>query len=69
MLKIFLLVTGISLFVFIISVFLHNAISGWLEIEEPVFFFIAVIISPLAFIVGLSGILVFYIKRLFKKTP
>lgn len=36
MLKTFLLVAGISLGVFIISVFLHNAKSGLFGIEEPV---------------------------------
>ena len=67
MLKTFLLVTGISLGAFIISVFLHNAISGLFDIEEPVFFFIAVFISPLAFAVGLIGSLVIFIKGLLSK--
>ena len=53
MIKTFRLIAGISLAAFIISVFLHNAISGLFGIEEPVFFFIAVIIAPLAFAVGL----------------
>ncbi len=67
MLKIFLLVAGISLGVFIISVFLHNVISGLFGIEEPVFFIIAVFISPLAFAAGLIGSLVMFIKGLFSK--
>ncbi len=67
MLKIFLLVAGISLGVFIISVFLHNVISGLFDIEEPVFFIIAVFISPLAFAAGLIGSLVMFIKGLFSK--
>jgi len=66
-LKTFLLVTGISLGTFIISVFLHNALSGLFDMEEPVFFFIAVIISPVAFAVGLIGSLVIFIKGLFSK--
>ena len=37
MLKTFLLIAGISLGVFVISVFLHNAMSGLFGIEEPVF--------------------------------
>jgi len=65
MLKIFLLVAGISLGAFIISVFLHNILSGLFE--EPVFFFIAVIICPLAFAVGIIGSLVMFIKGLFSK--
>ena len=64
MLKTFLLVTGISLAVFIISVFLHNALSGLFGVEEPVFFVIAVIISPLALAIGLIGSLVFFIMGL-----
>jgi len=67
MLKTFLLVTGISLGAFIISIFLHNAISGLFDIEEPVFFVIAVFISPLAFAVGIIGSLVIFIKGLFSK--
>jgi len=35
--------------------------------DEPVFFFIAVIISPLAFLVGLIGTLVILIKNRLKK--
>lgn len=65
MLKIFLMVAGISLAVFILSVFLHNAISGLFEIEEPVFFTIAVFITPFTFAVGLIGSLVLFIKGLF----
>jgi len=67
MLKTFLMVAGISLGVFIISVFLHNALSALFDIEEPVFFVISVFISPLAFAVGLIGSLVIFIKGLFSK--
>ena len=66
MLTIFLLVAGISLAAFIISVFLHNAISGLFEIEEPVFFFVS-LLSVVAFAVGLIGSLVMFIKGLFSK--
>jgi len=64
MLKTFLLVAGTSLGAFIISVLLHNAISGLFEIKEPVFFCIAVFICPLAFAVGIIGSLVMFIKGL-----
>jgi len=67
MLRIFLLVAGISLGVFIISVFLHNALSALLEIEEPVFFTIAVFIAPLGLIVGIIGSLVLFTKGLLAK--
>jgi len=63
-LKTFLLIAGISLATFIISVVLHNVISGILGVEEPVFFIIAVFISPLAFATGLIGSLVIFIKWL-----
>jgi hypothetical protein len=65
--KTFLLVAGISLGAFIISVFLHNAISGLFDIEEPVFFFIAVFVAPLGFALGLIGSLVMFLKGLFSK--
>ena len=67
MLRIFLLVAGISLGAFIISVFLHNAISGLFDIEEPVFFVIAVFVSPLVFAVGIIGSMVMFIRGLFGK--
>jgi hypothetical protein len=81
LLKTFLLIAGISLAAFIISVFLHNAIYGlfiyffgadfWDRIgmpDEPVFFFIA-LLSVATFAVGLIGSLVIFIKGLFSKTP
>ena len=80
LLKTFLLVAGISLGAFIISVFLHNAIYGllihffgadfWDRIgmaDEPVFFFVA-LLSVVAFAVGIIGSLVIFIKGLFSKT-
>jgi len=80
MLKRFLMVTGISFGVFIISVFLHNAIYGlfilwfgedfWDRIgigDEPVFFIIA-LLSVVAFAVGIIGSLVIFIKGLFSET-
>jgi len=68
LLRIFLLVAGISLGVFIVSVFLHNALSGLFGVEEPVFFVIAVFVSPLAFAVGLVGSLVIFSKGLLSRT-
>ncbi|HEY82093.1 MAG TPA: hypothetical protein G4O01_02245 [Dehalococcoidia bacterium] len=80
MLRAFLLVAGISLAIFIISVLLHNAIYGlfihflgpdfWDRVglgDESVFFFIA-IASALAFAVGVIGSLVIFIKNLWNKT-
>jgi len=65
MLKTFLLVAGISLGTFVISVFLHNALSGLFGIEEPVFFVISVFICPLAFTVGIIGSLFLLVRGLF----
>ena len=66
-LKTFLIVTGVSVAVFIISVVLHNVLSGLLGVEEPVFFIIAVFLAPLALAVGIIGSLVMFIKGLFNK--
>ena len=66
-LKTFLLIIGISLGVFIISVVLHNFLSALLKTEEPVFFIIAVIISPVALAVGLIGSLVIFVRGLSRK--
>ena len=46
MLKIFLLIAGMALATFIVSVILHNAVSALLGVEEAVFFVIAVIHRP-----------------------
>jgi len=67
MLKTFLLVAGISLAAFIISVSLHNALSALFGTEEPVFFIIAVFVSPLGLAVGLIGSLVIFMQGLFAK--
>ena len=80
MLRIFLLVTGVSAGAFIISVFLHNAIYGlfiqWFGAgfwdragmpDEPVFFFISVFIAPLGFVVGIIGSLVIFLKGVFSR--
>jgi len=67
MLKIFLMTAGISVAVFILSVFLHNALSGLFGVEEPVFFSISVFIAPLGFAVGLIGSLVIFIQGLVVK--
>ena len=79
LLKTFLLVAGISLGAFIISVFLHNAIYGlfihffgadfWDKTgmtDEPVFFFIS-LLSVATFAAGIIGSLVMFIRGLFCK--
>ena len=75
-LRAFLLVAGVSLAVFIISIFLHNVIYGvlaywfgadfWDRIglaDEPFFFILAIIVCPIGFLVGVVGSVVLFIKR------
>lgn len=68
MLKIFLLTAGIGFVVCILSIFLHNIIYALFDIEEPVFFIIAVIIAPLAVIVGFLGSIVIAVNALIAKS-
>ena len=71
----FTLIAGISLGVAVISIFLHNAIYALImhfwgaDFEEPVFFIMATIVSPLGFAIGFIGSLVIYIKGLFSRAP
>ena len=66
-LKTFLQIAGIAAGAGITSVILHNAVSALLGLEEPVFFIIAVILSPGAIAVGLIGSLVIFAKGLVRK--
>ena len=68
LLKAFLLIAALSVGAFIICVFLHNMLGALLGVEEPVFFIMAVIVSPLALAVGLIGSLVVFIMGLSGKT-
>lgn len=63
MLKYFLFAIGGSLVLFVISVILHNAISAISGIEEPVFFLMAVIVAPAAFVIGTLGSVVIIVRR------
>jgi len=47
----------------LLSVFLHNAISVLFDIEEVVFFIIAVIITPLYFIISVVYTFMIIIKK------
>ncbi len=67
LLKWFLLLGVMSLPTFIIGVFMHSALSALLDIEEPVFFVVAVIVAPLVLAVGLLGSLVVLFMGLFGK--
>jgi hypothetical protein len=63
-LRIFISIAGIAPGVFILSVILHNLLGGLLRFEEPVFFIIAVIVSPAALAVGALGSMSIVIKGL-----
>lgn len=63
-LKKFLLVIGISVGTFIVSILLHNAIYGLFGVEEAVFFSIAVFLCPGAFLAGVVGSIVLTVRRL-----
>jgi hypothetical protein len=58
MLKPFLIIAAGAPIVFVVAVVLHNVISAWLGIEEPLFFFVAVVVAPLAFVIGVVGSIV-----------
>ncbi|MCK9357234.1 MAG: hypothetical protein M0R22_08865 [Dehalococcoidia bacterium] len=68
-LRLFVMMIGGSLVLFLLSVALHNGVS-WLAgetlgiegFEEPVFFLLAVIMCPLALLVGVVGALVTWLK-------
>ena len=76
MLKKFFLLTGASAAGFFVSILLHNAIYGlftywfganfWDKIglgDEPFFFFVAILVCPIGFLVGMVGSIVLAIKR------
>jgi hypothetical protein len=73
MLKIFLILAGIAPAAMIVSIILHNAISGLLtsllnrEFEEAVFFLIALFGCPAVFLVGVVGSLVLIIRDIILK--
>lgn len=69
LLKKFLIVSVMSLPLFLIGVFMHSALSALFNCEEPVFFVIAVIVAPLVLVVGLLGSLVLFFMGLFGRSP
>ena len=76
LLKVFLLLTGISAIGFFVSVFLHNAfyalgtvishiiVLGYsIQILHVTFFIIAIFVCPLGFLIGLMGSIVLFINQ------
>jgi len=62
-LKKFLLLTGASAVGLPVFALLHNVVSGLFNIEEPVFFIMAVFVCPIAFLVGAVGTIGLAIKN------
>jgi len=59
----FLILTGTSAASFVASSVLHNLLYALLGFEEPVFFLIAVVVCPVAFIVGAVGSVVLLVRN------
>jgi len=66
-LKTFLILLESSAAAFVLSVLLHNLISGLFNIEEAVFFIIATIVAPMALVTGLAGCLFYLIRGLIRR--
>jgi hypothetical protein len=62
-LKKFLLLTEASFVGLLVFAILHNVVSALFNIEEPVFFIIAIIVCPIGFLVGAVGTIVLAIKN------
>jgi len=61
--KKFLILTGASAVGLPVFVLLHNVVSGLFNIEEPVFFIMAIFVCPIGFLVGAVGSVVLAIKN------
>ena len=62
-LKKFLLLSGAAPVGLPVFAVLHNLVSGLFDTEEPVFFILATLVCPLAFLVGAVGTIVLAIKN------
>jgi len=62
-LKKLLLLTGASAVGFPVFAVLHNFVSALFNTEEPVFFILAAIVCPIAFLVGAVGTIVCHQKQ------
>lgn len=74
--KKFLILTGASAAGFFVSILLHNLVYGlfiyWFGVDfwdgsglgdEPFFFFLAIIVCPIGFLIGAVGSIVLFIKQ------
>lgn len=75
-LKKFLMLMGISVVGFFVSIVLHNLVYGlfiylfgadfWDKIgigDEPIFFLIAIIVCPIGFLIGTIGTIILFMKQ------
>jgi len=72
-LKWFLILTGASPMIFLISVLLHNFFYGlfiylfgenfWNGGDEPFFFILALIVCPIVFLIGIIGSMIIMFKK------
>ena len=60
-LKAFLKIAGISFLVCIVSIIVHNVLSGLYEVEEPVSFIMA-FVALLIFVIATAGGLIIFLK-------
>ena len=58
---------GIIIFAFVVAVLLHNFISAGIGAEEPVFFFIAVLVIPLYFLIAVLYTIFHHVRKAVKK--
>jgi hypothetical protein len=62
-LKAYLLLTGFSSAGVFIAIILHNLVSALFNVEEPVFFIIAIIVCPICFLIGLIRSIVMFRRK------
>jgi len=67
--KKFLLLTGASAVGLPVFAVLHNLVSGLFNTEEPVFFILATMVCPIAFLVGAVGTIVLAVKSKSQTAP
>jgi hypothetical protein len=53
--RVFLWIAAASAIAFPLGVVLHNATEALLDVEEPVFFLLAVVVAPAGLLIGLAG--------------
>jgi hypothetical protein len=62
-------VTGISLAVVPVATVLHNLISMYAKVEEPVLFTVAIILAPVGAVAGITGMIVTLVRENRRPAP